>query len=148
VLSLKQHVAMFTAAEATVMLGRAMALGIDLRPVYQQIVDLTGLHPYLLERLCYSIVDHFQDTAVVDVDRAYRDATGTFRDYFQRLADVIEADLGQGGIALLRSLAGGAAPSWEDSRELDLFSDFGVITSSAGYPALFAGSFARHLLAV
>ena len=148
VLSLIQPVGMFTPAEADIMLARAMPLGIDLRPVHGQILDLTGLHPYLLERLCYSIVDHYEDTGEVDVDRAYEKVMGIFADHFNRLAEVIKRDLGDSGLALLRDLAGGTAPARKYGRELSQWRELGLVASSQAQPVLFAASFARHVLAL
>ena len=107
VLALTEEVGMFASAEADTMLGRALPLGIDLRPERERILDLTGFHPYLLELLCCSIVDHYKDTNEVDVESAYEEVAGTFTGHFDLLAEVIERDLGKGGLALLRDLAGG-----------------------------------------
>jgi hypothetical protein len=148
VLSLKQHVGMFTSGETHTMLSRATPLGVDLQSFREPIVDVAGYHPYLLELLCFAIIDHYQDTGVVDVDQACQAQAATFRDYFDRLAEIIRLDLGDKGLALVRDLAQGAPPSREYARELDRFRDLGLISVSADSPALFAPSFARHILAM
>ena len=148
VLALRQPVGMFVPAEGDAMLGLASVLGVDLLPVRDQVNDLAGLHPYLLELLCFGIVEHFQDSGEVDVDWAYEEASGTFLDYFDRLAAVIESDLGDKGLALLRELASGAPLSPGYARELSQCRQFGIVASGAGRPALFAPAFARHLLAM
>ena len=147
-LALRQPVGMFAPAESDVMLGMARPLGIDLRPVRGQLADLAGEHPYLLELLCFSVVEHFQETGEIDVDRAYEDASGTFGDYFDRLAAVIESDLGEQGLALIRALASGAPLSPGHARELSQCRQFGIVTPGAGQPTLFAPAFARHVLAL
>ena len=148
VLALTHQVGMFTAAEADIMLDRARRLGIDLRAVHERIIDLTGLHPYLLELLCYRIVDHYEDTAEIDVDCAYEKVVVTFADHFDRLCKVIKRDLGDKGLELIRVLAEGRAPSGEYARELNRCRELGLVTSSQAQPALFAASFARHVLAM
>jgi hypothetical protein len=147
VLALRQPVGMFAPAEGDAVLGRALVLGADLLPVRDQINGLAGLHPYLLELLCFGIVERFQDAGEIDVDGAYEGASGTFADYFDRLAAVIESDLGEKGLALIRELAAGAPLSPGCARELSQCRQLGIVTPDPGQPALFAPSFARHLLA-
>jgi hypothetical protein len=146
VLSLKQPVGMFAPAEADVMLDRAQPLGIDLRSVRRRIADLTGLHPYLLELLCHSIVEHYQETGKVDVERAYQGEQENFFQYFKHLAEVIQADLGEGGIALVRALASGTSASSGYPHELAQLRYLGLIPPDADPAVLFAPLFAQQVL--
>ncbi|GAA0219255.1 hypothetical protein GCM10009527_014280 [Actinomadura nitritigenes] len=146
VMNIRPFVGMFSPAEADVMLSRAAAVGVDLLGVRDDVLDLAGLHPYLLELLCQSIVDVHEETGTLDVALAYEQVLGIFDSQFDHLVQVVALDVGEAGSELLRSLAAGEAPT-RNSLELNHFRQMGLVTEDRTRPALFSAEFARYVLA-
>lgn len=98
VLGVRTYVGLFTAAERDELAGRAATVGIDMSSHLPAISARTGLHPYLLELLCYEVVQSAFLTGEVDLDEAYRNVQRQFVDFFARLLRIIDADMGGGGV--------------------------------------------------
>lgn len=152
VVSVRRPVGMFTDAEADVMLGRAAELGLDLVAAREEILDLTGLHPYLLELLCQSIVGHFEDTGKLDVRQAYEHVMDSFADHFDQLLRNLERDRGAPARQVLVDLAEGRPPPGAGRlrQEFNQLRQTGLVSPDRHDPAryrLFSAEFGRHLLA-
>jgi hypothetical protein len=145
VVTIRRYVGMFTAAQGDAMLARAGLAGIDLTPVREQIMDRSGLHPFLLESLCNGIVEHHQETGDLAVDLAYDRVLGAFHTQFEHLVQNVRVDTSSRGLALLRLLAQGGA-SYEPSLDLNRFLQTGLVSRSADQLVLFSPEFARYLL--
>lgn len=141
------YVGMFTDVEADLMLARAASAGIGLASVREEIIDRTGLHPFLLEKLCNRIVQAHANTGKVDVAAAYEAEALEFHTLFSRLVDNIDADTGHRGSRLLRAIAAGAVHDQLSPEVLWRLQHMGVVSRSpAGALSLFSREFGRYVL--
>jgi len=140
------YVGMFTDEEADLMLARAASAGIGLASVRDEIVDRTGLHPFLLELMCNRVVQAYAETGKVDVAACYESEAIEFHAQFDRLIGNIDADTGGNGSALLRRIAAGA-PGIQPSADLSRLIQMGVVSRTPeGGLSLFSREFGRHVL--
>jgi hypothetical protein len=146
VVTTRRYVGMFTDVQADVMLSRAAQAGVDLAPVREEIIELSGLHPFLLESLCNSIVELHRETGKLDMDLAFDQVMGVFHAQFQRFIESILIDTSKKGITLLKLLAEGGAPD-TPSLDLNRFQRMGLVSRIQGRPVLFSAEFARYVLA-
>ena len=142
------HVGMFGDAEADLMLARAASAGVGLAAVRDEIVDRTGLHPFLLEMLLNRIVQTYADTGKVDVASCFEAESVQFHSEFRRLLGNIDADTDGRGSALLRRVAVGTAGDRTAPGMAHLI-QMGVVSRGPdGALALFSREFGRYLLSL
>lgn len=143
VLAVRTYTKLFEPDEQRAMLRRAGAVGIDLEPHTEWITSLAGRHPYLLELLCYELVQ-----CAVDVDLAYRNVRSAYADFFARLIRIIDADLGGSGVDKLYQVVDGIGldVSLDDALALVRY---GLVVE-AGDKSLvpFSDEFGRYLLSI
>lgn len=145
VVTLREFIGAFTPDEAMVLLHRADTVGADLTAVCQDLFDLAGRHPYLLEHLCHSVIRHFHGTGETDVATAYEYVMDTFHDYFKHLMDGVAKDLGTSGMEVLDALAKGNPLAAGTRRVLNQFRLTGLVDATRGNPELFSNEFGRYL---
>ena len=146
VLTTRRYVGMFTNAQADVMLARAALAGVDLAAVRNEIIERSGLHPFLLESLCNSIVELYQETGDLNVEQAFDCIMGVFDTQFSQLVESVRLDTNGQGITLLKLLAEGGVPD-APSLILNRFQRMGLVSQTQGSPVLFSSEFARHVRA-
>jgi hypothetical protein len=144
VVSTRRYIGMFTPAEAESMLARAAQAGVDLAPVREEIIDRSGLHPYLLESLCNGVVDVHEQTGELSVALAHDQVMSVFEAQFSHLVAGVRGDSGEPGLSLLRLLAEGGAPNGP-SLHLNRFQQMGLVSKASGRPMLFSTEFARYV---
>jgi Putative DNA-binding domain len=139
------YVGMFTDEEADLMLARAAAVGVGLASVRDQLVDRTGLHPFLLELLCSQTVEFYHATGRLDVVAAYDLVAPSFETQFAQMLRNIDDDSHGRGSAFLQKIAAGAA-SEGSSLDVSRLELMGVVSRRRSRFTLFSGEFGRYLL--
>ncbi|MEV6011444.1 glycosyltransferase [Streptomyces sp. NPDC051976] len=136
------YVGAFTAAEAGELVDRAREAEVDLSAVVPDLYALSGLHPYLLGRLCHRVMAHYQQTGVLDVAAAVGKEAAAFHSHFTLVTDSIdEEDTPPRGADLLRELASGARVHG-NSQELDRLVELGIVTRNGTDLRLLSREFA------
>jgi hypothetical protein len=141
VIAQRAYVGPFTAAEAGALVDRARRAEVDLGAVAHDLYARSGLHPYLLGRLCRRVVALYQETGVVDVPAAVAKEATAFHSHFSLMADTIDQDTSGRGGKLLRELAAGGRLH-QDSQDLQRLVDLGIVTRNGSDLRLFSGEFA------
>ncbi|MFC3504867.1 ATP-binding protein [Micromonospora krabiensis] len=143
VLAVRTYTKLFEPAEQRAMLRRAGAVGVELEPHVEWITRLAGRHPYLLELLCYELVE-----SSVDIDMAYRNVRSAYADFFARLIRIIDADLGGSGVDKLYQVVDGVGldVSLDDALALVRY---GLVVEAADKSLVpFSEEFGRYLLSI
>jgi hypothetical protein len=144
VLGIRCEVTLFTDQDIDRMLARADAAGMDLRPSREEIVWYAGAHPYLLDLLCFEMVEDFLTTGAVDVHAAYQRLAVQYEDQFTRMVDLIIEDSGGScGPVLDMILDGDDLAGRED--QLQLLNRQGLIRRDGDRWLFFSPAFERHL---
>lgn len=142
----KLHVGMFDDGETDLLLARAADVGVGLAALRPQLVESSGMHPFLLDVLCRSLVEGWQANGKLDFASAYEQVEETFADQFARLLRNILTDTEQGAL-LLRQIASGVVPAGPASLGLSRLRRMGVVHFSPdGRPAFFSAGFARYVM--
>ncbi|MET7423582.1 ATP-binding protein [Dactylosporangium sp. NPDC005555] len=143
VLAVRTYTKLFEPEEQAAMMRRARSAGIDLRPHDEWISSLTGGHPYLLELLCYELVE-----SSVDVDLAYSNVRSSYADFFARLIRIIDADLGGSGVDKLYQVVDGIGLDVSLDDALALLRYGLVVEADDKRLVPFSEEFGRYLLSI
>jgi hypothetical protein len=143
VLAVRTYTKLFEPDEQRAMLRRAGTVGVDLEPHAEWITNLAGRHPYLLELLCYELVE-----SVVDVDLAYRNVRSAYGDFFARLIKIIDADLDGSGVDKLYQVVDGIGLDVSLDDALALVRYGLVVEADDKSLVPFSAEFERYLLSI
>ncbi|MFG2042345.1 hypothetical protein [Dactylosporangium sp. NPDC048998] len=148
VLAVRTYTELFRPAEQVAMLRRAGAAGVDLEALARSITALTGYHPYLLELLCYELVEAALTHGAIDIDAAYRNVRSAYADFFARLIKIIDADLGGSGVDKLYQVVDGIGLDVSVDDALALV-QYGLVVEGPGKSLIpFSDEFGRYLLSI
>jgi len=143
VLAVRTYTKLFEPDEQLAMLRRAGAVGVDLEPRTEWITSLAGRHPYLLELLCYELVQ-----SAVDINMAYRNVRSAYADFFARLISIIDADLGGSGVDKLYQVVDGIGLDVSIDDALALIRYGLVVEADDKSLVPFSDEFGRYLLSI
>jgi hypothetical protein len=121
---------------------------VNLEAIASSITALTGHHPYLLELLCFELVEAALGHRSIDVDAAYRNVRLAYVDFFARLIKIIDGDLGGSGADKLYQVVDGIGLDVSVDDALALV-QYGLVVEGPNKSLIpFSDEFGRYLLAI
>nr|WP_221373972.1 ATP-binding protein [Actinoplanes polyasparticus] len=143
VLAVRTYTKLFEPGEQDAMLRRAGEVGVDLEQHTEWITSVAGRHPYLLELLCYELVE-----SSGEIDLAYRNVRSAYADFFARLIRIIDADLGGSGVDKLYQVVDGIGLDVSIDDALALIR-YGLVVEAGDQSLIpFSPEFGRYLLSI